>query len=646
MLEGRQICHYLLLQQIGSGGMGTVYLARDSRVAKVREVAVKIIALSTALKPEELEHKKRLFRREIEAIAHLDHPHILPLFDFGAETLDKMEYIYLIMPYRAQGSLRGWLDEHDPVHLTTISSIIIQAAKALHYVHKRGIVHRDVKPSNFMIRERASTADLSEPYPFVQLTDFGLASFSAASSDQGVAGTPQFMAPEQWQGQPVATSDQYALAVMAFKLLTGQYVFTGQAAHIMYQHHFTPPPSLRSLRPDLPPEVDEVIARALSKEPEKRFSTVTNFAAALHKALGLPNDPNNTLLPDTPSSGSLSVPAPAPTIGPTSLLPCPEQDSSVDGLVPSSSSSSAPELITFMATAAASDFASAVPAASQTGSRAPSPSTDAVKSAPASTSRSLVIVPAAPLAERRRDKRLRRLLPAAFLVFALLFGGGALITHLGPRQSKSNTRSPGTPSLTATSSQSTATTTGLMPTPMLPSPTPGSTLASRPPAATPTAAAPSTPPPFTFEDGGMDGWSASNGLHLTECTVNNSAAVGGYLSTHALQIVIKVNSSSAGPTASVRVGNGPTAGSTISAWFYVPAAVPGGIEAKFFVRDSTEAWRDPMQGFVSINNIGNWFQVRETLNNSYTGPATLVGITFHVEQINTDITVYVDDVNW
>jgi len=86
MLEGRQICHYLLLQQIGSGGMGTVYLARDSRVAKVREVAVKIIALSTALKPEELEHKKRLFRREIEAIAHVDHPHILPLFDFGAET--------------------------------------------------------------------------------------------------------------------------------------------------------------------------------------------------------------------------------------------------------------------------------------------------------------------------------------------------------------------------------------------------------------------------------------------------------------------------------------------------------------------------------------------------------------------------------
>src|SRR5579883_540020 len=345
MLEGRQICHYLLLQQIGSGGMGTVYLARDSRVAKVREVAVKIIALSTALKPEELEHKKRLFRREIEAIAHLDHPHILPLFDFGAETLDKMEYIYLIMPYRAQGSLRGWLDEHDPVHLTTISSIIIQAAKALHYVHKRGIVHRDVKPSNFMIRERASTADLSEPYPFVQLTDFGLASFSAASSDQGVAGTPQFMAPEQWQGQPVATSDQYALAVMAFKLLTGQYVFTGQAAHIMYQHHFTPPPSLRSLRPDLPPEVDEVIARALSKEPEKRFSTVTNFAAALHKALGLPNDPNNTLLPDTPSSGSLSVPALAPTIGPTSLLPCPEQDSSVDGLVPSSASSASTQLM-------------------------------------------------------------------------------------------------------------------------------------------------------------------------------------------------------------------------------------------------------------------------------------------------------------
>lgn len=679
MLEGRQIGHYLLRQQIGSGGMGTVYLAQDSRTTKVREIAVKVVALAAMLKPEELEHKKHLFRREIEAIVRLDHPHILPLFDFGTESFDKEEYLYLVIPYRPQGSLRDWLDEHQPVPLPTISSILIQAANALHYVHKRGIIHRDVKPSNFLIRERVSTADLGEPYPFLQLADFGLARFSTTSSDQGMVGTPQFMAPEQWQERAVPSSDQYALAAMAFKLFTGQYIFQGRQAYMMYQHHFTPPPSLRSLRPDLPPEVDAVMARALSKEPEKRFSTITNFVAALHQALGLPHDINSTLPPNLPSFGLSPSPSPAPTIGPTLPPPPSEQDLASDKQAPSvddsntstqplegsgfslapSSESSTPKLVqvTLMSTSAPSDIVEAEPGpvASLSANQELLPPAGSVQIVQASVNRSQhlhsIALPGSSAATRQSGKRLRRFLPMSLLLFVLLAGGVALIIHPWAPQSTGGTHGPGTPNLAAASPQSTLTTITKI-TPMAtstatsPSPTP----TSRPPEATPTPTptAPSGPPPFTFEDGGVDGWSNFSGVNSTECSVSNSTDVGGYpTGTHALKIVVNVDSLSAGPSASVNVPNGPEAGGQISTWLYLPAADNGKIESiDLFARDPTGAWRGITNGPVYPNTFGRWFQVSGNMGGSYTGHATRVGITFTARQTNTDIPIYIDDVTW
>ena len=284
-LEGQQIGRYRLVRLLGSGGMGEVYLATDSRIN--RQVAIKVIRTDTSPYPNSNAAKEaaRLFQREVKAISGLDHPHTLPLFDYGEENLNGTPLTYMVMPYRSEGSLATWLrqrNQPEPLSPQDVAHFISQAADALQYAHDHQIIHQDVKPSNFLIRNNQD-----QPHrPDLLLADFGVAKFisTTASSSQSIRGTPTYMAPEQWRGHPCPATDQYALAVMAYELLTGRPPFQGSLGQVMYAHSQTPPPPPGTLNPRLSSDIDAVLLRALAKQPEERFASISAFAHALQQA--------------------------------------------------------------------------------------------------------------------------------------------------------------------------------------------------------------------------------------------------------------------------------------------------------------------------------------------------------------------------
>jgi eukaryotic-like serine/threonine-protein kinase len=178
-LEGLQLGKYRLTHIIGSGGMGDVYVGEDVGIG--RQVAVKVMRAEPSSYPEEdaLKHGERLFQREMKAVAMLDHPHILPLFDYGEELLHKTTLMYMVMPFRQEGSFADWLRQRtNPLSLQEIAYFLSQAAEALQHAHDHQIVHQDVKPSNFLIRRKRTTTSL----PDLLLADFGIARISNLTS--------------------------------------------------------------------------------------------------------------------------------------------------------------------------------------------------------------------------------------------------------------------------------------------------------------------------------------------------------------------------------------------------------------------------------------------------------------------------------
>ena len=285
-LDGQMLGHYRLLRIIGKGGMGEVYLAEDTRIG--RQVAIKVVQSEQTSYPNEHATKDaaRLFQREMKAIAALDHPHVLPLYDYGETNIDKSLIAYMVIPYRSEGSLDDWLQQRgtsDPLSPEEVSNFISQAADALQHAHEHNLIHQDVKSSNFLIRNRAGFAS----QPDILLTDFGVAKFTTATvtASQNVRGTPAYMAPEQWEGEPVAATDQYALAVMAYVLLTGRPPFVGRMEQVMRQHFNAIPPSPSTFNSKISPALDTVILHALEKKPENRFATITAFAKAFKQAV-------------------------------------------------------------------------------------------------------------------------------------------------------------------------------------------------------------------------------------------------------------------------------------------------------------------------------------------------------------------------
>ncbi len=277
---------------LGSGGMGEVYLMQDRRVS--RQVAIKVTRSEGAAYPESDAAKDaaRLFQREARSIAALEHPNILPLYDFGEEAREGETITYMVMPFCVDGSLQEWMRQRGDRMLPPqdVAYLVDQAAEALQYAHDHEVIHLDVKPSNFLLRANKRNPNR----PTLLLADFGIARnfMTVASSSRTVRGTPTAMAPEQWSSEPVFSTDQYALAVMAYEMLAGRPPFIGGMEQLMYQHFHTQAPPPSKFNPRLSDDIDATLLRALSKEPGDRFPSITEFASALVAAVQqLPSTP-------------------------------------------------------------------------------------------------------------------------------------------------------------------------------------------------------------------------------------------------------------------------------------------------------------------------------------------------------------------
>src|SRR5213080_4722970 len=278
-LEELQNGRYRRLRLLGTGGMGEVYLMNDMRVS--RQVAIKVIRSEGAPYPgsDAAKDAARLFQREARAIAALEHPNILPLYDFGEETIEGTTMTYMVMPFVTDGSLAGWLRQRASAATLSpqdIAYVVEQAAEALQYAHDHQLIHLDVKPSNFLLRNNRKNPNR----PTLLLADFGIArsSVTVASSSRTIRGTPSSMAPEQWGSNPVPATDQYALAIMTYEMMVGRTPFVGSMEQVMYQHFSAQPLPPSTFNPQLPPAVDSVILRALAKQPEDRFPSIADFA--------------------------------------------------------------------------------------------------------------------------------------------------------------------------------------------------------------------------------------------------------------------------------------------------------------------------------------------------------------------------------
>ena len=263
---GKQIGNYRVLRRLGSGGFAEVYLGEH--VYLHTQAAIKL--LSTRLAEDGLTH----FQHEAQTIASLDHPHIVRVLDFGIQD----QTPFLVMAYASGGTLRQHHPAGTRLTLPPLVDAVTQIADALQYAHDRKIIHRDIKPENILMGADGT----------LLLSDFGIAVLSQSSRYQGkqeVGGTVAYMAPEQLQGQASTASDQYALGIVVYEWLAGSRPFTGSFVEVCSQHLLTPPPSLRTLVPDLSPAVEEAVFLSLSKDPQTRFQTVKAFANALTNTL-------------------------------------------------------------------------------------------------------------------------------------------------------------------------------------------------------------------------------------------------------------------------------------------------------------------------------------------------------------------------
>lgn len=350
-LTGQKIGQYELRKLLGEGGMGVVYRAWDDNLE--REVAFKVLLSGFEIRDEYV----RRFKREAKTAASLEHPHIVPIYDYGTHELGSLKISYVVMRLLTGGSLSDRLrrsyeqGEAFPAP-TEIAEIINHIANALDYAHSRGIVHRDIKPSNVMLDGRGT--------PFI--VDFGIAKLQDATKltmSNNIMGTPPYMAPELWMNEDiVAATDQYALGVMAYEMLSGHFPFVAQTQfQFAHKHLHETPTSILKYRPDLPAGVDQVLLRTLAKSPAERYPTVLDFVRDF--ALALKDFFHQPVYPafDPSDQEDKETPPLSPPITPTArpLPPMPDvatelvDDSSLKVTAKSSTTASRGRLVAIIA---------------------------------------------------------------------------------------------------------------------------------------------------------------------------------------------------------------------------------------------------------------------------------------------------------
>jgi ABC-type transport system substrate-binding protein/tRNA A-37 threonylcarbamoyl transferase component Bud32 len=384
--SGQQFGNYRLVRLLGQGGYAEVYLGQHLRLSQ--QAAIKV--LHTHLTDSEAEH----FQQEAQTISQLLHPSIIRVFDYDVQD----GVPFLVMDYAAGGSLRQRYPKGNAVPLPQIVSYVKQVAEALQYAHEQKLIHRDVKPENMLLGRRDE----------VLLSDFGIATIAHSSgslSTKEAVGTLVYMAPEQIEGHPRAASDQYALGCVVYEWLCGTRPFEGSPTEVMVQQLSMPPPPLHEKVTTIPLGVEEVVLRALAKDPKVRFASVRDFAVALELASQLAYSPTAQIPGEQAAPGS-----PAVTAFATVAMP----DEALLLVAPEASPETPADPVTspgLAGTAAPTATTPAVPL-------------DATTPAP-------VDVPALPVPTRPRRRTIARL-PAALLIgLALLVVGGAIAGSLG-----------------------------------------------------------------------------------------------------------------------------------------------------------------------------------------------------------------------
>lgn len=282
-LVGQTLGQYHLTALLGQGGMGAVYRATQTSLG--RDVAVKVMSPALADQPGYLER----FNREARLAAALQHPHIITIHDFGAVQ----NLTFVVMQLLTGGSLEQRMRQRvgSPPSLGEAIQLLSGVSAALDYAHSKGVIHRDIKPANIVFD------DTGKAY----VVDFGIAKMidatNAGLTGTGIAmGSPSYMPPEQWQGEdPKPASDQYALAVTIYSMLSGRMPFEAtNTPALMYKHLQDPPTPIQVSRPDLPPQTMMVLGRAMAKKPEDRWPSCVEFAEALKQAaVGLEGEATN-----------------------------------------------------------------------------------------------------------------------------------------------------------------------------------------------------------------------------------------------------------------------------------------------------------------------------------------------------------------
>ena len=267
---------YRILEPLSSGGMSVVYKAEHAYLKRV--VAVKVLPPQLAEDPNFV----KLFMREAEMSAQLDHPNIVKVFDFGSEG----KTLYLVMQYIPGRTLDELLEEKGRLNLQEALLVMYQVLAALSYAHSKGVVHRDVKPSNILV-----TPDLK-----AYLFDFGIAAITEAAlaGDKNyTVGTPEYMPPEQLRGVADARSDIYSAGVTLFELLTGTVPFKAERiTDLTLKILKDKPPKPSELAPEVPEALDRVVLKAMAKLPSERYQSAAEFFEALKelKIVGPPGD--------------------------------------------------------------------------------------------------------------------------------------------------------------------------------------------------------------------------------------------------------------------------------------------------------------------------------------------------------------------